>query len=151
MEFTSYVTPLEAQDYIAVFHPGSTVDQASLVRASYTLDRLYRDRFVGSKTAVAQDHEWPRNGDTTVPDVVKIAVVELAVGEANGTFSSYAVEPGVLSKSVSVGAISETTTYKENTVFQTSQLGVVDTILGAFLLANSALGGVASVRLAKAF
>lgn len=149
MAFTSYVTVEEAQDYINVFHNGSVVDLPALTRASYALDRIFRDRFIGTKTDIAQEHEWPRGGSTVIPDAVIQAVIELAVGEEK--FDAYAVKPGIVSESVTVGDITESITYKPGTVFQTSALNVVETILGGHVTASGAGGGITFARIAKSF
>lgn len=147
MAFTSYISATDATEYLGVFHGGASVDDASLVRASYTLDRIYRDRFIGAKTDAAQEHEWPRNGDTTVPNAIKHATIELAIAE----FDPYAVEPGVLSKSVSIGDISESTTFAPSSVRQQTPLTQINKILGGYITADTAEGGIAFARLVKSY
>lgn len=151
MAFTSYVTAEEAQAYIDVFTPGNSVEEAALIRASYILDRVYRDRIVGSKTDASQDHEFPRNAETVIPDAVKHATVELALLEQDSSFDPYAVEAGVVSKSVQVGEISEATTYKDSTVVSTTALTKVDAILGAYIVADTSRGGISFVPIVRGF
>lgn len=55
--------------------------QKALMTATRSIDNL---RFTGSKTASDQPLQWPRNGDTEVPDAVRRATYEEALALANG-------------------------------------------------------------------
>lgn len=55
--------------------------QKALKTATRSINNL---RFTGSKTASDQPLQWPRNGDTEVPEAVRQATYEEALALANG-------------------------------------------------------------------
>lgn len=54
---------------------------AALLQATQAIDRL---RFVGSRTDIDQELEFPRGGDDTVPSDIKIACCEIAFNLLDG-------------------------------------------------------------------
>lgn len=84
----SYLTVVEANSYFEgrlgtqCWDDSSPADQAaSLTHATRIIDRL---NFVGSKSDSDQDNQFPRNGDTVVPDDVKYATAEIALALLDG-------------------------------------------------------------------
>lgn len=76
----TYIELDDALDYLETYGPdGAIVDEASLAKATLAIDRLYRGRFKGVKTAEDQPLEFPRNGSTTIPSAVAQATAEMAV------------------------------------------------------------------------
>ncbi len=86
---TSYATTTEADTYIQ----GNKLDRASwedfpdaeksiaLIMATNRINNL---AFKGEKLLLAQENAFPRNDDSTVPEVIKDACIELAFAFSDG-------------------------------------------------------------------
>lgn len=79
---TAYLTIEQAQVYFDerlnndAWDDSSTVDKnVALKQATRLIDRL---SFAGDKTDSAQANQFPRGGDTTIPDDIEIACCEIA-------------------------------------------------------------------------
>ena len=62
---------------------------AALVTASNMIDQL---AFRGAKTDLTQAREFPRNGDTTVPEAIQLATAEIALNLLDGVDPSLEYE-----------------------------------------------------------
>lgn len=65
---SAYLTPTEAASRLSRYGITQTVEEGDLDAASGQLDALAP--FFGDKTDSAQENEFPRDGDTVVPDAV---------------------------------------------------------------------------------
>ena len=72
-----YTTDDEYQDYAAA--RGYIISGDPIVQLQLALDWLELQPFKGSKTDEAQELEWPRDGNTDVPDKVVQAQLEAAL------------------------------------------------------------------------
>ena len=84
----SYINILDAQAYFDTrlqTDPWDESDDATrdkaLCQATRIIDRL---NFVGLKTESTQDFQFPRDGDTTIPEDIKWATAELALALLDG-------------------------------------------------------------------
>jgi hypothetical protein len=84
----SFTTVTEANAYMATkleseTWTSATTDRRSvaLIEATRLINRL---RFSGVRTSTSQTLQFPRNGETSIPDQVKWATVELALALLNG-------------------------------------------------------------------
>lgn len=135
----SYIDEVDAAEYIAIEGLDALTDaENSLIRATRALDRLFGQRFTGTKTLSTQALQFPRNGATTVPQEVLDATVELAVMIESGTNLYAQPDPLLKSESVSVGDISETRTYRD-TGYSTNFLYKLEVILSPYLVPTSGL------------
>ena len=79
----SYVTLVEANDYIANFHSGSAWDTLTDAQKEQRLvlacERLEALPFSGRKAGKNQTLSFPRFPNTTVPESIKAAQVEIAL------------------------------------------------------------------------
>jgi len=79
----SYVTLAEADDYISNFHPGSAWENLIGAKREQRLvlacERLEALPFSGRKTGRDQTLSFPRFPNTTVPESIKAAQVEIAL------------------------------------------------------------------------
>jgi hypothetical protein len=85
---TSYITILEAADYFAAVLDTEAWDEAStpvkekaLLAATMKVDLL---NYIDDKADPAQEHAFPRTGQTEVPERVQWAVAEIALQFLDG-------------------------------------------------------------------
>ena len=71
-----------------------------LVQLQLALDWLELQPFKGSKTDEAQALEWPRDGDTVVPDKIVQAQLEAALVYMNGGDLTASIGKNVIEKTV---------------------------------------------------
>jgi hypothetical protein len=125
--------------------------EAAIIQATQYLDTRYT--FLGYRRNSAQDTEWPRRDAydrdgyliSGIPKAVKHAVAELANRARSASLmpdpERDATGRTVLSKSESVGPISETVSYAAGGAFTFPEYPAVDRILAAAGLIRTGLTG----------
>jgi hypothetical protein len=85
---TSYITTVEAEEYFAAVLDTAAwedsteeLQEKALLAATLKVDLL---SFIDEKADPEQEHEFPRTGETAVPDRVKWAVAEIALQLLDG-------------------------------------------------------------------
>lgn len=83
MTITSYISVIDANTYFTTRLDTDSWDRSSsaiklkaLYAASRVIDRL---NYIDEKTVSTQEHQFPRSGDTVVPDDILIACCEIAI------------------------------------------------------------------------
>ena len=77
MAIIGYTTDDEYQDYAAA--RGYIISGDPIVHLQLALDWLEFQPFKGEKTDPSQELEWPRNGNTEIPDKIVQAQLEAAL------------------------------------------------------------------------
>ena len=77
MAIIGYTTDDEYQEYAAA--RGYIISGDPIVQLQLALDWLELQPFKGSKTDEAQELEWPRDGNTDIPDKIVQAQLEAAL------------------------------------------------------------------------
>ena len=90
---SSYVTVIEADTYFVEKYPSdewdianATTKQATLSTATRLINQL---NFFGTKSTQTQVNEFPRNGQTDLPNAVKYACFEIAYALLDGQDVEY--------------------------------------------------------------
>jgi hypothetical protein len=148
----TYADLAEAEAYIAEQGLDPLTDENLLVKATKALDRLYGNRYIGTKTLSTQSLYWPRFvtsqyayqsnafGDlvdwtsTDIPLEVKEATIELAVAMSSDYNPYVAREPGLTQKSERVeGAVATSYTFAGPFYERDAVLTKIDLILAPVL------------------
>jgi hypothetical protein len=106
-----YVTEAELSAYAVA--RGITLNLATSITLTRALDYIESRSYKGEKTDPLQTLQFPRDGDTTVPDDVKNAQMVAAIIYDGGDDPMGAIGPRVLSNTV-VGAVAQTYSDKGN-------------------------------------
>ena len=99
MTVTVGYTTDDALSAYAIAH-GYVLSGDSAVNLQLALDWLELQPFVGEKTDPDQALEWPRDGDTVVPDKIVQAQLEAALVYMNGGDLTASIGKNVIEKTV---------------------------------------------------
>lgn len=123
----TYADEAHAAEYIALMGLDDLSDpEASLKRATRSLDDIYGLRFAGEPTDSEQPLAWPRDGSTSIPHHIADATVELALMIEQGLNVFAQEDPLITSSTVAVGPITEAINYaipfKQDHLYRISML-----------------------------
>ena len=122
-----YATELELEEYATA--RGKALSQDAAVLLTLSLDYLELQNYLGEKTDPSQALEFPRNGDTVVPDRIKTAQLVAAMLYSDGEDLLAPMGQRVTSETV-VGAVSVTYSDSGN---QTAVYGQLDALLKPYV------------------
>lgn len=125
-----YNTEAELTTYAAA--RGITLNLATSITLTRALDYIESRSYKGDKTDLDQTLQFPRDGDTTVPDDIKTAQLVAALVYDSGGDPMGAIGPRVLSNTV-VGAVAQTYSDKGN---QTTLYPHLSALLRPYLLSS---------------
>jgi hypothetical protein len=130
----SYVTVAEAEAFAADGGDSFTGD----VSVMLTLARRYLalQDWSGTKTDTAQDLDFPRDGDTDVPENIKQAQIVIALTYDGGADLLAPVERAVKSEKVDVIEVE----YMDNAASAASY-PYINALIGSYLSSNALTGG----------
>jgi hypothetical protein len=130
----SYVTVAEAEAYAADGGDSFTGDvSVMLIKA---MRYLNLQNWSGTKTDTAQALDFPRNGDTDVPENIKQAQIVIALTYDGGADLLAPVERAVKSEKVDVIEVE----YMDNAASAASY-PYINALIGSYLSSNALTGG----------
>ena len=130
----SYVTVAEAEAYAADGGDAFTGDVSIMLIKS--MRYLNLQDWSGTKTDTAQALDFPRNGDTNVPEDIKQAQIVIALTYDGGADLLAPVERAVKEDTVDV----ITTIYMDNAA-SAARYPYINALIGPYLSSNALAGG----------